>query len=230
MLDSFKDNHFDNELEDNETSSFGYSKKQQLGKAKKKKEGTFGKSSNGSFGKKPSKGSFGKKPSSFNKKESKGTFGKKPSIFKSKESKGTFGKKPSKGTFGKVPSKNAFKKRSTPKVKKSDVIDEKYLKWLSKKSCVITRQKSERGVGAYNLHIHHIYSRNKGRNDYLAVPLMGYVHSWGNGAYHSNTKADYIKKHNLMIDDIIEYFLECAKAFLAEYIAEGNTIVKKDED
>lgn len=104
-----------------------------------------------------------------------------------------------------------------PKVKKTDVIDEDYLKWLATKPCVVTGQNVKRGAGAYDLHIHHIYSRNKGRNDYLTVPLMGYVHSWGDLAYHSNTKDDYIKKNKLMIEDIIEYFEDCANEFLKEY-------------
>ena len=130
----------------------------------------------------------------------------------------TFGKK-------KYPWSNKGK-NAKQKIKKTDVIDEDYLKWLSQKACVITGQKAKRGASAYDLHIHHIYSRNKGRNDYLTVPLMGFVHSWGDLAYHSNTKDDYIKKHKLMIEDIIEYFEDCANEFLKEY-KELNKIQKK---
>lgn len=128
----------------------------------------------------------------------------------------TFGKPSTKGTFGKVNKKT--------KVKKSDVIDEKYLKWLAQKGCVVTGLKAQRGIGADNIHIHHIYSRNKGRNDYKAVPLMGFAHSWGGTAYHSNTKDDYIKKHKLIIEDIIEYFEDCANDFVNEYIEQGNEL------
>ena len=151
--------------------------------------------------------------------EGKNTLGysKEQQIGKPKEKKqGTFGKKPTVW--------NNNKKSTTPKVKKSDVIDEKYLKWLALKCCVVTGNTAQRGIGADNIHIHHIYSRNKGRNDYLSVPLMGYVHSWGNGAYHSNTKGDYIIKHKLMIEDIIEYFEDCASAFLQEYIEQGGVV------
>lgn len=106
---------------------------------------------------------------------------------------------------------------SKPKVKKTDVIDEKYLKWLRTQPCVVTGKIADAGAGANNIHAHHVYSRNKGRNDYLAVPLMGYVHSWGNLAYHSNTKEDYIKKNNLLVDDIIDYFLSCAEKLKEKY-------------
>jgi hypothetical protein len=137
----------------------------------------------------------------------------------------TFGKPSTKGTFGKKPTVwNKNKKSTTPKIKKSDVIDETYLKWLAQKACVVTGLKAQRGIGADNIHIHHIYSRNKGRNDYKAVPLMGFAHSWGGTAYHSNTKDDYIKKHKLIVEDIIEYFEDCANDFLNEYIEQGNEL------
>lgn len=137
----------------------------------------------------------------------------------------TFGKT-SKGTFGKKPYKWNNKTKSTkPKVKKTDVIDETYLKWLAQKCCVVTGQIAQRGAGAYDLHIHHIYSRNKGRNDYKAVPLMGFAHSWGDMAYHSNTKDDYIKKHKMIVEDIIEYFEDCADGFVQEYIEQGNKLI-----
>lgn len=137
----------------------------------------------------------------------------------------TFGKRPSKGTFGKKPAVwNKAGKSKKPKVKKTDVIDEKYLKWLATKCCVVTGLTAQRGVGANNIHIHHIYSRNKGRNDYKAVPLMGFSHSWGGMAYHSNTKDDFIKKHKMMVEDIIEYFEDCAENFLKEYVEQGGVL------
>ena len=142
-----------------------------------------------------------------------------------KKKESTFGKRASKGTFGKKPAVwNKARKSTKPKVKKTDVIDEKYLKWLATKCCVVTGLTAQRGIGANSIHIHHIYSRNKGRNDYKAVPLMGFVHSWGGTSYHSSTKADYIKHHKLMIEDIIEYFEDCADSFLNEYIEQGNKI------
>lgn len=123
----------------------------------------------------------------------------------------------SESTFGKKNYPWNNKGTQKTKVKKTDVIDEAYLKWLATQPCVITGNKAQRGTGANNIHIHHIYSRNKGRNDYKAVPLMGYVHSWGDMCYHSNTKEDFIKKHKLMIDDIIEYFEDCAENFINKY-------------
>lgn len=140
-----------------------------------------------------------------------------------KKKESTFGKRASKGTFGKKPAVwNKAGKSTKPKVKKTDVIDEKYLKWLATKCCVVTNQIANRGAGGKDLHIHHINSRNKGRNDFLAVPLMGFVHSWGNGAYHSNTNDDYIKKHKLMIDNIKVFFLENAQNFVDEYFEQEN--------
>lgn len=131
----------------------------------------------------------------------------------------------SKGGFGNKPCKWNNKKKSTkPKVKKNDVIDEKYLKHLAKKACVVTGIKAKRGIGPNDMHIHHIYSRNKGRNDYIAVPLIGFAHTWGGTAYHSNTKGDYIKKHKLIVEDIIEYFEDYADEFVSEYIDQGNEL------
>ena len=46
---------------------------------------------------------------------------------------------------------------------------------------------------------------------------MGYVHSWGDLCYHSNTKEDFIKKHKLMVENIIEFFEDCAENFVNEY-------------
>ena len=137
---------------------------------------------------------------------------------------GTFGQT-SKGEFGKKPAVwNKNKKSTTPKVKKSDTLDEKYKKWLAQKPCVVTGIIAQRGIGANDIHIHHIYSRNKGTNDYITVPLIGFTHSWGGASYHSSTKADYIKHHKLMVEDIIEYFEDCADEFVNEYIEQGNEI------
>lgn len=144
-----------------------------------------------------------------------------------KKKESTFGKRPSKGTFGKKPSTWNCRSKQV-KVKKTDVIDETYLKWLATKGCVVTGHTAQRGIGADNIHIHHIYSRNKGRNDYKAVPLMGFAHSWGGTAYHSNTKGDYIIKHKLMVEDIIEYFEDCAIAFLDEYVEQGGVLKAKE--
>lgn len=120
-------------------------------------------------------------------------------------------------TFGKKKYPWNNKGIQKTKVKKSDVIDEDYLKWLGTQKCVITGMHAERGTGANNIHVHHIYSRNKGRNDYKTVPLMGFVHSWGDMCYHSNTKEDFIKKHKMMVEDIIEFFDDCAENFVKEY-------------
>ena len=143
-----------------------------------------------------------------------------------KKKESTFGKRASTGTFGKKPAVwNNNKKSTTPKVKKSDILDKKYKNWLAKKPCVVTGIIAERGIGASNIHIHHIYSRNKGTNDYLSVPLIGYMHSWNNNCYHSNTKKDYIRKNNIMTDNIIEYFLNYAQMFIDEYVADGNSVL-----
>lgn len=101
--------------------------------------------------------------------------------------------------------------------KKNERIDEDYLNWLRTQKCVVTGLRGKKGIGMNHIHIHHIYSRNKGRNDYKAVPLMGYVHSWGNLAYHNNTKADYIKKNNIFTDNIVEYFEDKARKFVSQY-------------
>lgn len=110
------------------------------------------------------------------------------------------------------------------------MIDEKYLKWLAQEACVVTNLKAQRGIGAYNIHIHHIHSRNKGRNDYKTVPLMGYVHSWGNASYHTTGKVDFIKCHKLVTEDIIEYFEYFADEFVNEYLDQGNMLKRKESD
>ena len=153
---------------------------------------------------------------------------KKESTF-GKASKGGFGKT-SKGTFGKKQTVwNKNKKSTKPKVKKSDVISENFLKWLAQKACVVTGINAQRGAGGYDLHIHHINSRNKGRNDFLTVPLMGYVHSWGELAYHSNAENDYIKKNKLMVENIKVFFLENAQSFIDEYFEQGNMLLSEYE-
>ncbi len=118
---------------------------------------------------------------------------------------------------------STFGKPKKPKVKKSDRIDEDYLNWLRTQKCVVTGRYGNKGIGVNNLHIHHIYSRNKGRNDYLAVPLMGYVHSWGGKAYHNNTKTDYVRKNDICTDDIIEWFEQKAYSFRVQYENEVDT-------
>ena len=110
------------------------------------------------------------------------------------------------------------KKRSVKsRVGRNDIIDDKYSAWLGRQPCVVTGQVAVRGVGAYNMHCHHIYGRNGGRNDYMQVPLMGYVHSWGARSYHSCSKSDFIKYHGLAVDDLLEYFEEQARKLKAEY-------------
>lgn len=98
------------------------------------------------------------------------------------------------------------KKPQKRKVKRNDVIDDKYSKWLGTQPCAITGQIAIRGIGAYNMHCHHIHGRNGVRNDYLQVPLIGYVHSWGSNSYHSCANSDFIMHHNLMVTDVIELF------------------------
>lgn len=112
------------------------------------------------------------------------------------------------------------KKPKRPKVKRNDVIDDDYSKWLGTQPCVVTGQVTERGAGAYNMHCHHIHGRGGGRNDYMQVPLMGHVHSWGGRSYHSCAKSDFIKHHNLMVTNIVEYFEDHARRLKDEY--DGN--------
>jgi hypothetical protein len=109
------------------------------------------------------------------------------------------------------------KKQSKSKPKRNDIIDNKYSKWLGTQPCVITRQVAERGIGAYDIHCHHIYGRSGGRNDYMQVPLIGHVHSWGSKSYHSCAKSDFIKHHNLEVTDVIEFFKGHAKSLRIAY-------------
>ena len=108
--------------------------------------------------------------------------------------------------FGMRPNKGDFGKPKKTKVKKTDKVDDKYSNWLGKQPCIITGIVAKRGIGANDMHCHHIHGRNPTRNDYLQVPLIGFVHSWGNRAYHNNTKVDFIEKNNICTDDIKEWF------------------------
>lgn len=98
------------------------------------------------------------------------------------------------------------KKPQKRKVRRNDVIDDKYSKWLGTQPCAITGQIAIRGIGAYNMHCHHIHGRNGVRNDYLQVPLIGYVHSWGSKSYHSCAMSDFIKHHHLSTKNLIRCF------------------------
>ena len=157
-----------------------------------------------------------------NRKKKESTFGKKPS-------KGSFGKKPSKGSFGKNNCNwNRKGNRTATKVKRNDIVDDKYSKWLGTQPCAVTGNVAERGIGAYNIHCHHIHGRGLGRNDYMQVPLMGFVHSWGDKSYHSNTKKDFCIKNGLMVEDIIEFFEDIANEYIDKYKENGGIIQEKD--
>lgn len=117
---------------------------------------------------------------------------------------------------------SGFKKRGKVKIKKSDVIDENYLSWLATQPCVISNQRSPRGAGATDMHIHHINGRCKGRNDYETVPLLGFLHSWGNKAYHNIGQDEYKKmiKEEYGLDircSIKEFFMMKARDFRERY-------------
>lgn len=107
-------------------------------------------------------------------------------------------------------------KQKSNRIRRNDIIDDKYSKWLGQQPCVITGRKAERGAGANNMHCHHIHGRTP-RNDYMQVPLMGFVHSWGNDSYHSLSKSDFIERHGLMIDDILAFFENHATQLKDEY-------------
>lgn len=111
------------------------------------------------------------------------------------------------------------------KVKKFDLIDDEYSKWLGTQPCCITGLRANRGVGYNEIHCHHIHGRTPIRNDYKQVPLIGFLHSWGDKAYHSNTKEDFIKKNKLLlVDDIIVFFEDMATYYLEEYKKIGGVI------
>lgn len=149
------------------------------------------------------------------------------SNIKKKES--TFGKKPSRGSFGKKKySWNRKGSKKKAKVRKCDIIDNKYTKWLGTQPCVITGIVAERGVGPYNIHCHHIHGRSLGRNDYMQVPLIGFLHSWGDKAYHNNTKKDFCKKNGIMVDDIVKFFEEKARYYVEKYKENGGIIQEND--
>lgn len=122
---------------------------------------------------------------------------------------------------------STFGKPKQAKEKRNDIIDDNYSNWLGKQPCIITGRTSKRGAGVDNIHCHHIDGRNGTRNDYRQVPLMGFVHSWGGTAYHNNTKADFIKKNGLIVEDIIEFFNDCADELLKKYVSEGGTLKDK---
>ena len=130
-------------------------------------------------------------------------------------------------TFGKPKAGATFGKAGKQKEKNNDIIDDAYSAWLGTQACVITGRKSKRGVGVDNMHCHHIDGRNGIRNDYEQVPLMGYVHSWGAMAYHNNTKKDFIAKNMLIIEDIKEFFHDCANELLKKYVKEGGVLNEK---
>lgn len=109
-------------------------------------------------------------------------------------------------------------KAKKPKVGRNDVIDDEYSEWLGRQPCVITGKTAKRGIGANDMHCHHIYGRGRGRNDHLQVPLMGYVHSWGNKSYHSTTKEQFNDYWGLQGVSAIELFLEKAEELRAEYL------------
>lgn len=107
-------------------------------------------------------------------------------------------------------------KQKSNRVRRNDVIDDDYSKWLGQQPCVVTGRKAERGTGANNMHCHHIHGRTP-RNDYMQVPLMGYVHSWGADSYHSLSKSDFIDIHCLMVNDLVGLFEEHAVRLKEEY-------------
>lgn len=105
-----------------------------------------------------------------------------------------------------------------PKVGRNDIIDDEYSAWLGRQPCVITGKTAKRGAGMNDMHCHHIFGRARGRNDYLQVPLMGYVHSWGNKSYHHTAKQEFGEYWGLHGQDAIEYFLDKAEELRAEYL------------
>lgn len=137
-------------------------------------------------------------------------------------------KEKSKG-FGKKPcvwnNKTTSRK---PKVKKYDIVDDNYSKWLGTQACCISGIVSKRGIGVNDTHCHHIHGRTPQRNDYKQVPLIGWLHSWGGKSYHDNTKQDYIDKNLILTDDLIVYFEELAEYYNALYVEQGGIIKQKD--
>lgn len=129
------------------------------------------------------------------------------------------------GEFGKK--KYPWNKKGVQKtkVKKFDLIDDDYSKWLGNQPCCITGLRAVRGAGYNEIHCHHIFGRVPVRNDYMQVPLIGYLHSWGDKAYHSNTKEDFIKKNKLLlVDNILEFFEDMTSYYIEKYKEEGGII------
>lgn len=120
------------------------------------------------------------------------------------------------------PQKNKIHKKT--KVKNGDLIDEAYLSWLSKQPCVITGCKASRGLNQFDMHIHHIDGRIPNRNDYEAIPLMGYVHSWNKTAYHNMTKEEFSLEYFGICIDIKSYFHDKAKKLFQEYKSLGGEL------
>jgi len=116
--------------------------------------------------------------------------------------------------------KKSKAKAKKPRVRSGDIIDEKYCKWLGGRPCVISGEVATRGVGANNMHCHHVRGRGGIRDDHNQVPLMGHVHSWGANSYHTLGKESFVKKYGLLTDDVIEYFEVLAKEFHAQYLRE----------
>jgi len=122
------------------------------------------------------------------------------------------------------PKNRPYKK---PKPGRNDIIDDAYSKWLGTQPCVITGHIAERGVGPYNTHCHHIKGRARGRrNDHMQVPLTGHLHTYANHSYHVLGKSSFLEKWQEHlpdgVDDIVEYFESCARAFKEQYDAEMN--------
>jgi len=120
------------------------------------------------------------------------------------------------------PERKAYKK---PKPGRNDIIDDAYSKWLGTQPCVITGMVAERGIGPYNTHCHHIRGRTRGRrNDYCQIPITGHLHTYANHSYHVLGKSGFLEKWKDHIpdgvNDIVEYFDACAKAFKEQYDAE----------
>ena len=145
---------------------------------------------------------------------------------KQKEKKIPFGMRKNKGDFGKKPSKplkrSGFKNKlhAHKKPKRYEIVDTNYMNFVATFRCCITHQKASRGTGANNIHVHHIDGRNGGRNDYNTVPLIGYVHSWGEKSYHSLAKSDFVKYWLVeKSDDPKEYFREISLMINNAYLS-----------
>jgi len=107
------------------------------------------------------------------------------------------------------------------RIGKNDIIDDDYCRWLGTQPCIITGREAERGIGPQNIHCHHISGRRP-KNDYLQVPLLGLVHSWGPLSYHDLGKTRFLKKWQeqgvlLEVYDVIKYFEEHAARLKKEY-------------